>query len=61
MVPVPQLSKDLIEELDKFYPKATPHHSMTMQQIMFNAGARSVVDVLLARLKRQEENVLKSK
>jgi len=53
---IKQLSADLIDDLDKQIPNRHPHLEETERAIWFNAGQRSVVDMLLASMKQNEED-----
>lgn len=45
---LPELSDDLLRELEKLIPNRHPALSMTDREIWFEAGRRSVVDFLLS-------------
>jgi len=49
MTKLPPLSFDLVEELNQMYPNRYPGITDTEREIWFNAGARSVIDILVAR------------
>jgi peptidoglycan hydrolase CwlO-like protein len=53
---IKQLSADLIEDLDKQIPNRHPHLEDSERAIWFNAGQRSVVDMLLASQKQNQED-----
>jgi len=49
-----RLHKDLIAELDEFFPLRNTPPNDTMERIRYVSGQRSVVEFLLDRLKNQE-------
>ena len=53
---IKQLSADLISDLDQQIPNRHPHLEDSERAIWFNAGQRSVVDMLLASMKQNEED-----
>ena len=53
---IPMLSVDLIKMLREQYPHRHPAKTTPDREVWWNAGASSVVDMLEASLKRQEEN-----
>lgn len=58
METIPELSKDLIKELDRMYPKLTPDPYTGANKIMYDAGARSVVDMLIYKFEEQTKSRL---
>lgn len=55
---IPPFSADLIAALDKDYPARCASKGQCMEDIMFEAGERAVVERLLHLQKIQNENVL---
>lgn len=55
MKPLPITVKELIEELDKFYPNQYPSLEMSDREVWFNAGRRDVVNTLLKRMELTEQ------
>lgn len=51
--------KDLLEELDRCIPVPRVYPNSDINKVMFDSGARSLVDKLLLVLKEQEENLYK--
>lgn len=51
--PFPALDMALIDALDGRYPAPKPRPGESKDQIMFDAGARSVVEKLLEEFQRQ--------
>jgi ribosome assembly protein YihI (activator of Der GTPase) len=47
---IPEKSEDLIRLLDLVYPTPTVNPLLTMEEIMYNAGRRAVVESLLESL-----------
>ena len=56
MKSIPMLAADLIEQLNKEVPHAKVVPGKTLDQLMFEAGKRELVDVLLLRLNTQIED-----
>lgn len=56
MKQIPQLSYDLIQELDKLFPNTVARKSETWEDHLRRAGARDVVNFLLSQLKKDQEN-----
>ena len=50
----PPISPNLIEELEEVFPPTTPNPDDSIQQIMYRAGQRSVVNYLIQR--KEEES-----
>ena len=46
-------AKALLQELDETFPPTNPNPAMTMEQIMYRSGQRSVVEWIEAKM---EEN-----
>lgn len=57
---LPQLSTDLIDYLDEVFPERCPDLEQDEREIWFYAGARSVVKMLLAWRKSEQEDDLLS-
>ncbi len=55
---IPPLSVDLIAALDKAYPARCAQRGQKLEDIMFEAGARAVVERLLHLVKLENENIL---
>lgn len=55
MKQLPELSAELIKELDATYPAKHPGLSDTERQIWFDAGRRSLIDGLLKRLESAQQ------
>lgn len=53
---LPMLTVDLIKMLDKRFPDKCPNINAPDRQVWFDAGARSVVNLLLRLQREQEEN-----
>lgn len=51
---VPELSIELIERLNENFPVYQPKPGDSLDKIMYKAGQRSVIDMLLARTKKEE-------
>lgn len=54
--PVPPISNELVEDLDKRFPEKCPGIEWTDRQIWFYAGQRAVVEFLKKAAKRQFED-----
>jgi len=54
--PVPPISNELVEDLDKRFPEKCPSIEWTDRQIWFYAGQRAVVEFLKKASKRQFED-----
>lgn len=52
---VPAIPADLLAWLDAVFPEKSPTLGQDMEQIMFDAGARSVVRRLLTEKERQDK------
>ena len=52
---IPNLAKDLIEQLDKEMPRPLYSTSMNLNEFMMKTGERRLVETLLVKLKRTEE------
>jgi hypothetical protein len=55
---IPNISKPLIDALDKMFPDSCPRLEDKDRMVWFRAGQRAVVDVLIEHYKRQNETVL---
>jgi hypothetical protein len=53
---IKQYSTDLIEDLDKVFPRKHPSLSDTDREVWYKAGQRSVVDLLLSSIEHGEED-----
>ena len=53
---IKQLSADLITDLDKQIPDRHPSLTDSERDIWFNAGQRSVVNMLLASMQQNQED-----
>ena len=53
---IKQYSTDLIEDLDKVFPRKHPSLSATDREIWYKAGQRSVVDLLQSSIEHGEED-----
>ena len=53
---IKQLSADLIADLDKQIPDRHPSLTDSERDIWFNAGQRSVVNMLLASMQQNQED-----
>jgi len=53
---ISQYSIDLIEELDKVFPKRHPSLTDSEREIWYKAGQRSVVDLLQTSIEHGEED-----
>ena len=51
-----QYSTDLIEDLDKVFPRKHPALTDTDREIWYKAGQRSVVDLLQSSIEHGEED-----
>lgn len=54
----PFLSPQLIAALDARFPNRCPRLAQTDREIWFEAGQRSVVEILKETLKRQQNNIM---
>lgn len=50
--PIPE---QLVKDLQELFPLGTPDPSMSLGEIMYKGGQRSVVDFLTRQLKLQQE------
>lgn len=59
----PSLSTELITQLDKQFPHKCPDPTMSDREIWMYAGSRALIDLLLARLKieDEEDNILNTR
>ncbi len=55
-VPIPIISKELIEYLDSIFPEKSADLKDTEKEVFFKGGQRSVVKHLIQQKKIQEEN-----
>ena len=55
------LTKELLADLDKLFPEATPEINMDMKEIYFRIGQRSVVRFLHQQKKEQDNNIMEDK
>ena len=53
---IKQYSTDLIEDLDKVFPRRHPSLKDTDREIWYKAGQRSVVDLLQSSVEHGEED-----
>ena len=53
---IKQLSADLIDDLDKQIPDRHPSLTDSEREVWFNAGQRSVVNMLLASMQQNQED-----
>tara|TARA_B100000768_G_C11102383_1_gene299673 strand:- start:56 stop:262 length:207 start_codon:yes stop_codon:yes gene_type:complete len=53
---IKQYSTDLIEDLDKVFPRRHPSLEDTDREIWYKAGQRSVVDLLQSSVEHGEED-----
>ncbi len=53
---IQQYSIDLIEDLDKVFPKRHPNLTDSDREIWYKAGQRSVVDLLQSSIEHSEED-----
>lgn len=53
---IKQYSTDLIEDLDKVFPRRHPSLEDTDREIWYKAGQRSVVDLLQSSIEHGEED-----
>lgn len=51
----PHLTEALVQALERAWPLRNPRMEQPIEQIMYEAGQRSVVESLRARLDRQEK------
>lgn len=58
---LPELSKDLILQLNEEIPEKTPTPSQDLSQIMFYAGKRHVINYLLMLLNQDENSLYEEK
>ena len=57
-IKVAGLTKELLADLDKLFPEATPEINMDMKEIYFRIGQRSVVRFLHQQKKEQDNNIM---
>ncbi len=55
-VPIPIISKELIEYLNSIFPEKSADLKDTEKEVFFKGGQRSVVNHLIQQNKIQEEN-----
>ena len=55
-VPIPIISKELIEYLDSIFPEKSADLKDTEKEVFFKGGQRSVVNHLIKQKLIQEEN-----
>jgi|TARA_B100001079_G_C16117064_1_gene385378 hypothetical protein len=55
-VPIPIISKELIEYLNSIFPEKSADLKDTEKEVFFKGGQRSVVNHLIQQKKIQEEN-----
>ena len=60
-IKVAGLTKELLADLDKLFPEATPEINMDMKVIYFRIGQRSVVRFLHQQKKEQDNNIMEDK
>jgi len=56
--PIPPLSPELVEALDKRFPERCPDPKWSDRDIWIRVGQREVVRFLIEELRRQSENIL---
>jgi len=56
--PIPPLSPELVEALDKRFPERCPDRSWSDREIWIRVGQREVVRFLIEELKQQQETIL---
>jgi hypothetical protein len=56
---LPNLSKDLVEELDRLFPEKSATLDFDTKELYFKGGQRSVVRYLKEQFDRQNETILK--
>ena len=61
LIKVAGLTKELLADLDKLFPEATPEINMDMKEIYFRIGQRSVVRFLHQQKKEQDNNIMEKK
>lgn len=54
----PTIPHDLMEELEKRFPEMTPPLTMSLEEIRWKGGQRSVVRFLRSQYDRQNETVI---
>ena len=59
-IKVAGLTKELLADLDKLFPEATPEINMDMKEIYFRIGQRSVVRFLHQQKKEQDNNIMEN-
>lgn len=57
---IPPSSDDLIAALNKAYPARCARKGMTMEEAMFEAGQRDVIERLLFLKAEQDKNILET-
>lgn len=57
--PLPPLSQELIDALEKRFPERCPDPSWTEREIWRRVGQREVVRLLIKELADQSENILR--
>ena len=60
-IKVAGLTKELLADLDKLFPEATPEINMDMKEIYFRIGQRSVVRFLHQQKKEQDNNIMENR
>lgn len=55
---LPATADAVVDLLDQRFPERSPNPGETMDMLMFQAGARSVVRFLLALRSRRDTNIL---
>lgn len=55
---LPIYSADLVKRLNELYPMRNPSPTDAIEDIMFKAGQRSVVESLISKLRTTEDNIL---
>ena len=60
-IKVAGLTKELLADLDKLFPEATPEINMDMKEIYFRIGQRSVIRFLHQQKKEQDNNIMEKK
>ena len=57
--PIPPLSPELVDALDKRYPERSPEISWSDREVWRRVGQREVVRLLIEEHRRQQENILR--
>mgnify|MGYP003119989075 FL=1 len=57
--PFPKVTKTLVKALESAFPKRDFNTDVSLRDLDFHYGQRSVVNFLRAQLEQQSENILK--